>query len=432
MAHTDLADEIIDSLNFCVIDLETTGGNHSRDKIIEIGMVKMQGTEVFAEKSFLINPNMPIPDFIQKLTGISQNDVADAPVIKDVIHEVIDFIDTDIIVAHNTSFDVPFLNSTLKRLGFEPLENRVICTNVMTKHLIPEILNSNLNYMSRLFKINHTNAHRASDDALATAKLLSTYLEIFKMKGLKKVNQLYYPRNKFELDRIHFSQDTPVTEISELIKKQSSSLLVTAKGERGIILAAIPIEDPSTEYKFAEKILNKVDWKMVTLRLINPYLETLFQFCNHYQKHSEEIREEIKNYLSERFRVDEVKVKIEKLDFLMGHHIISDQVMVYSFLNLNNNTKAIFKIPAQKKKLYQHLMAQINRFENNQKGKRKVQIPEELTALMESYLTANLVKEDLLYLDRKDIKKEREHTLKTIEVFVDNFNNLSEFPTKHL
>ena len=135
--------DIIESLRFCVIDLETTGGNHSKDKIIEIGMVKMEGTKITDKKSFLINPNMIIPDFIQKLTGISQKDVADAQKIDDVIDEVLEFRDDDIIIAHNTSFDVPFLNSSLKRLGKDPLENKVLCTNVMTKHHIPEILNSN-------------------------------------------------------------------------------------------------------------------------------------------------------------------------------------------------------------------------------------------------------------------------------------------------
>lgn len=427
-----LGNKIIESLSFCVIDLETTGGNHSKDKIIEIGMVKMEGTTVTDKKGFLINPKMTIPDFIQKLTGISQKDVADAQIIDDVIEEVLEFIDDDIIVAHNTSFDVPFLNSTLKRLGRDPLENKVICTNVMTKHLIPEILNSNLNYMSRLFKISHTNAHRASDDALATAKLLAVYLEIFRDKGLKKINQLYYPRNKFELDRTHFSSDSSLKQITDLIKKQSSSILITAKGERGVILAAIPLEDPKTEYKFAEKILKKLDWEMITLKLINPYIESLFHFCNHYLKHSEEVRSEILEYLSKRFEVKESIVDLQKLDFIVGHHLIQDQVMVFSFLNLSNTTKAIFKIPAQKKKLYQHLTGQINRFETNQKGKRKVMLHEDLIPLVESYLTFTREKQNLLYLDRKDIKKEKDHTLKTIEMFVDKFTNLSEFPTKHL
>ena len=140
--NTESSHEIIENLNFCVIDLETTGGNHAKDKIIEVGMVKLNGTKITETKSFLINPEMQIPDFIQKLTGISQKSVKSADIIENLIDEIVEFIDDDILVAHNTSFDVPFLNGTLRKLDRPELENRVICTNVMTKHLIPEILNS--------------------------------------------------------------------------------------------------------------------------------------------------------------------------------------------------------------------------------------------------------------------------------------------------
>ena len=176
--------ELLKGLSFCVIDLETTGGNHENDQIIEIGMVRVSGLEVCDEKNFLIDPEMRIPDFIQKLTSIRQKDVEGCPKIEEVIEEIIDFIGDDIIVAHNISFDLPFLNSVLKRLGRPELENRNLCTNVMTKHMIPEIMSSNLNYMSQLFEIDHSKAHRAYDDARATAKLLLEFLDIFIKKGI--------------------------------------------------------------------------------------------------------------------------------------------------------------------------------------------------------------------------------------------------------
>jgi DNA polymerase-3 subunit alpha (Gram-positive type) len=426
--------KIISELCFCVIDLETTGGNHSKDKIIEIGMVKIENIEVTESKSFLINPETIIPDFIQKLTGISQKDVKSAPIIDDVIEQIIEFIGDDIIVAHNTSFDVPFLNGVLKKLKRPELENNVICTNVMTKHLLPEILNSNLNYMSRLFKIDHNNAHRASDDALATAKLLIIYLNIFISKGLKKVNQLYYPRNKFELDRIHFSKKTPEKEISETLKSLNSSVVITVKGDRGLILATIPLEDPGDEFEFALGILSKLDWNIVTLRLINPMLEGLFQFNNHYMKYPEDVRNEIREYLENKYKSNKQTTSLDRLDFILAHHLIEDQVIAYSFLNLNTNLRAIFKIPAQKKKIYQFLLNQINKFEGHQKGKRKHLIHQDLTGLIESFLTLEKEKENqtYLYIDRKDIKKDKENSIKIIEGFVGKYNNRSKFPTTHL
>ena len=115
--------ELINNLSFCVFDLETTGGNHHSDKIIEIGLVKVENFKIVDEIAFLVKPEVHIPEFIQKLTSIKDSDVDGAPVIEDVIDEILDFMGDSILVAHNTSFDIPFFNSVLKRLGKEELKN---------------------------------------------------------------------------------------------------------------------------------------------------------------------------------------------------------------------------------------------------------------------------------------------------------------------
>jgi DNA polymerase III epsilon subunit family exonuclease len=117
--------QLLESLSFCIIDLETTGGNQQTDKIIEIGMVRVENLKILEEKEFLINPEIQIPDFIQKLTGISHKDVEDAHKIEQVISEIVEFIGDSIVVAHNISFDIPFLNSVLRRLGMNEIKNKV-------------------------------------------------------------------------------------------------------------------------------------------------------------------------------------------------------------------------------------------------------------------------------------------------------------------
>lgn len=427
------SEEIIDSLSFCVIDLETTGGNHQKDKIIEIGMVRVKERKITEKKSFLINPETVIPDFIQKLTKISQASVKDSPIIEDVIDDIISFIGDDIIVAHNTSFDVPFLNGTILNLGREKLQNKVICTNVMTKHLIPEILSSNLNYMSRLFNINHSKAHRAHDDALATAKLLIIYLSVFVSKGIKKVNQLYYPRNKFELDRAHFDQGQSNNEILQFLQTKTSSCLVIIKGDRGLILAVIPLESPQDECDIVQEVLEDLNWQIITVKLLKPFIEGLFQFNNHFYKYPEETREKILTYLTQRYSVPYPPAKkLERYDFILCHHLVSDQIMVYSFFNLNTSTKNIFKVPAQNKKLYQHLTSQISRFENQQKGRRKHLIHKELVPLTESFLALSMKQNRYLSLDRKSIRQDKESTMQLIESFARDDINKHHFPTYHL
>ena len=425
---------LVDDLSFCVIDLETTGGNPKKDRIIEVGMVRVRNRKIAEQKSFLINPLIQIPDFIQRLTRITQKSVKDSPLIEDVIDEIIKFIGEDIIVAHNTSFDVPFLNGTLKNLSKSELENKVICTNVMTKHLIPEILNSNLNYMSRLFNIGHSKAHRAHDDALATAHLLIIYLSIFTEKGIKKVNQLYYPRNKFELDRVHFNSEQSSNEdIISFIKDKETSYLLTIKGERGLILAVIPLETPSLETQIVADVLIDLDWTMITIKLLKPFLEGLFQFNNHFYKYPEETRKKLLDYLTEKYpaKDDDIK-KIEQYDFVLAHHLVTDQVIAYSFLNLNTNTKHLFKIPAQKKKLYQYLYNQMNRFETNQKGRKKHLIHAELVPLIENFLNRNKGESKYLLLDRKTVRQEKDQSISVIESFVKDDINDFNFPTIHL
>ena len=73
--------DFLKSLSFCIIDLETTGGNHTYDKIIEIGLVKVVNLEIVDELSFLVEPEIPIPDFIQKLTSITHKKLEGAPLI---------------------------------------------------------------------------------------------------------------------------------------------------------------------------------------------------------------------------------------------------------------------------------------------------------------------------------------------------------------
>lgn len=426
--------ELIKELSFCVIDLETTGGNHDTDKIIEIGMVRIENLKISADKNYLIDPEIIIPDFIQKLTTIKQKDVKGKPKIEDVLNEIIDFIGDDIIVAHNTSFDVPFLNSVLRRNGKEELKNRVICTNVMTKHMIPEIMNSNLNYMSQLFNIGHANAHRAYDDAIATAKLLLKYLDIFIDKGIKKVNQLYYPRNKFELDRIHFEKDTDHQTIIDKIKKNSTSMLLTFKGKRGLILGVFPVEKPEEEMQMITELIKEIDWEILTIRLIKPFIEGLFQFNNHFMKYPDHIRNKILTYLEKRYLTKDIpkEVNVNAMDFVVCHHLIREQFIVYSFLHLNTNTKAIFKFPAQKKKMLQYLNSQVNRFENNQKGRRKNLLHEQVIPLVESYLATHRGSNRYLFFSRKTLKDSKDGIFTIFESFSKENKDNYHFPSASL
>jgi DNA polymerase-3 subunit epsilon len=426
--------ELVDSLDFCVIDLETTGGNPKVDQIIEIGLVKIKSRKIVETKNYLINPEMDIPEFIQKLTSIKQADIVDCPPIEDVIDEIMDFIGDTILVAHNTSFDVPFLNGILKKLNKPQLENKVLCTNVMTKYLIPEIMNSNLNYMSQLFKIDHFKAHRAIEDAKATAHLLLKYLDIFIEKKIRKVNQLYYPRNKFELDRIHINKGTDINEVLKIVDNLKSPVVLSFKGEQGVLLATLPLESPGEDKKFIKELCEKIDWQILTLKLVGPFFEGLLQLNSHFLKIPQTNQDLILGYLTSKYKLDanaDAKV-LNEFDFVIAPHLVTNQLTVYSFLNLNTKNQLIFKFPGHKKKFLQYMKNQIARFEKNAKGRRKNNIIKPLVPLFVHYLN-NMKENDKYLISKSKAYKERpQDELNRIEKFLLSFPNLYDFPATHL
>jgi DNA polymerase-3 subunit epsilon len=426
--------ELLSSLRFCVIDLETTGGNPDTEKIIEIGMVKIENRKLIEERSFLINPNKEIPDFVQKLTGIRKADVEHSPRIEEVIDEIIQFIGDCILVAHNTSFDIPFLNGVLKKLQRPSLENKVICTNIMTKYMIPDIMSSNLNYMSSIFGIPHSQAHRAIEDARATAMLLLKYMEIFESKNIKKINQLYYPRNKFELDRAIIEASEGLQKVFDIITKIEKPCVLTIKGENGVILTILPLKCPKNELLELKVYLSEFRWAQIHIRLCGPFIEGLFFLNANFIKIPEVYRIKTIEYLRANHKLSPAPNLLDEHDFVVTPHLINGQFIVYSFLNFSPYSQLIFKFPAHKKKLHQFLLGQVTRFEIQQKGKKKAFIQNDIRDIFLSLFYESLQKEPKVYLSLRanEIKDEKKYYLDKIEKLsmesADNYN----FPSNHL
>lgn len=426
-------DELLRSLNFCVIDLETTGGNFETEKIIEVGMVRVENRKITEERNFLINPDKEIPEFVQKLTGIKKSDVSHAPKIEEVIDEIREFIGDSILVAHNTSFDVPFINGVLKQLGRPTLDNKVICTNIMTKYMIPEIMSSNLNYMSSIFGISHSHAHRAVEDARATANLLLKYLEIFEKKNIRKVNQLYYPRNKFELDRLIFEPKDGLEKVFEALGTINRPCLLTVKGDNGVILSILPVKNPASELENLKNYLVEFRWSQINIRLCGPFMEGLFFLNNNFIKIPEVYRKKTLDYLKAHHPIMKVELK-DDFDFIITPHLISGQFIVWSFLNFNTYSQLVFKYPSHKKKLHQFLLGQINRYENQQKGKRKAFIQNDLREVFLSIFYQSLNETEGLYLKIRldEIKSEKKPYQDKLEKLAEVFPDPYQFPTNYL
>ncbi len=429
--------ELLSNLTFCVFDLETTGGNHDNDKIIEIGLVKIKNLEIVDEQQFLINPEIDIPGFIQKLTSIHPKDLVDSPTVEEVIDEVIEFMGDSVLVAHNTSFDVPFLNSVLEKLGKPQLKNRVVCTNLMTKFLIPGIMNSNLAYMSMMFGIKHNHVHRAIGDARATACLLINYLHFFIEKKIKKVNQIYYPKNKFELDRSHFIKEEHKTStICKTIEEIKSPLIIMLKGDQGLLLTTIPINSPSKELPFIKKCLKETPWTSMTIRLLGSFFEALLFFNQHFTKSQKEYVEPVLSYLSKIHLKDKDEAVVdffEEYDFIFGKHIVREQFTSYSLLNFSVRNQLIFRFPTHKKKLSQFINMNIKKHSKN-KAAKKNNIQKELMLLINSFLTTELQNKSkhYLFLKLEDIIASNRDFNKKIETYTKRSPRNINYPKEHI
>ena len=170
--HRRLAATDLWSCSFAVVDIETTGSIPGSDGVTEIAIVGVEeGRIVRAWRSF-VNPCAPIPAFITQLTGISDEMVADAPPIRELLSKIVETIGDGVLVGHNVRFDAGFIDFELRRHGHAPLSNPKVDTLALARRTIVEVANYKLGTLTRELGFDVERHHRALADARATAELL--------------------------------------------------------------------------------------------------------------------------------------------------------------------------------------------------------------------------------------------------------------------
>ena len=168
-----------EEMDFVVFDLETTGLNNRKDRIVEIGAIKYSQGEVVNKMNYLINPGIDIPPVASSIHGIYKKDIADKPYIDSILPEFIQLIKGSVLVAHNASFDVGFIRKALGRSEMDVPEIRVLDTIKLSKKAWPGRKSYSQKNLAAFLSIDVKNAHRAEDDCRVC-------LEILK-KGLEKI-----------------------------------------------------------------------------------------------------------------------------------------------------------------------------------------------------------------------------------------------------
>ncbi|MFN5444442.1 MAG: exonuclease domain-containing protein [Crocinitomicaceae bacterium] len=190
-------------MQYVIIDIETTGGNPKNSKITEIAMYKVENNQVIDEFVTLVNPEIPIPYFIVRLTGISDQMVRNAPTFPEIAKKIIDFTEGCIFVAHNVGFDYSMVRAEFKSLGYT-YARPTLCTVKLGRVIIPGHKSYSLGNITKDLGIYIDGRHRAGGDAFATVQLF----QLLHTKSIEIVQRMI-SRNEHSKD-LHpkFDQET--------------------------------------------------------------------------------------------------------------------------------------------------------------------------------------------------------------------------------
>jgi DNA polymerase-3 subunit epsilon len=171
----------LEACRFAVVDVETTGVRAFRgDRIIEVAVVMLDGTVAFHS---LVNPGIPIPQFVAGLTGIHAEMVRTAPPFDAIVDGLLAALQGCVFVAHNARFDWAFVSTEIERAKGLLLQGPRLCTVRLARRLLPDLPRRNLDTVSDHFGIEIEQRHRAVGDAVAAAKCLQRLLKLAQGNG---------------------------------------------------------------------------------------------------------------------------------------------------------------------------------------------------------------------------------------------------------
>lgn len=211
-SFADLGEALV-TVDFCVVDLETTGTGKDA-AITEIGAARVCGGEVVGEFQTLVDPQRPIPSEISALTGITRSMVRDAPTLASVLPAFLEFSRGCVMVAHNAGFDMGFLRRGCEALGYAWRPRQVIDTLALARQIIPrgEVSNYRLGTLAAHVGATTTPTHRALDDVRATVDVLHYLVARVGNRGVTTLEELVAmmrPVSATRRERAPWAKDLP-------------------------------------------------------------------------------------------------------------------------------------------------------------------------------------------------------------------------------
>ncbi len=184
-------DPLLDEAAFVVFDLETTGLSAQRDRICEIGAVRVQALELVDSFQSLVNPGVALPGPVERLTGLRTAELRRAPPVRKVLPRFLAFAGDDLLVAHNAGFDQRFLERELLVREGRRLSQPPLCTAALARRLLEGRLRKvGLASLAHFFGVGTSPCHRALPDAEATAEVLLCLIGLAQELGARRLSEL--------------------------------------------------------------------------------------------------------------------------------------------------------------------------------------------------------------------------------------------------
>lgn len=224
---------------YTVIDIETTGLDPEYDEIIEIGGLKVSNGEIIDEFCSLVKPSCKIPEFIENLTGITNQMVKEAPSIKKVLPRFIDFIGDSILVAYNAHFDINFIYDNYLTMSGIQFRNDFIDVLRISRRAYPELSNHKLGTLAEYLDVTNIPKHRSIADCYVCNEVL------IKSKNYVLENKINLKVHPYKLDvksilpqTAEFNPDHPLFNkvcvftgtLNKFLRKEAMQIVVNLGG----------------------------------------------------------------------------------------------------------------------------------------------------------------------------------------------------------
>jgi DNA polymerase III epsilon subunit family exonuclease len=262
-----------------VVDIETTGLDYTREKIIEFAGVRLENGKIKEEFQTLINPKQHIRKSSIAIHGITEDMVADAPTEEEIMPKILEFIGDYPIIAHNAIFDWSFINEASLRLYSKGIDNARIDSQEMFKEIYPELPSHGLKLMSEVFKTDFENHHRAMADAYVLARIYPKLQKLYLQKYDWQTKQLENVEYLFErFLRIQQAVSTMQSELQDL--KSVFKLYFEQGGEsitaqNGDILVYQSKQSFGYDFSKIKDILEEVGALEKAVRINNGFIDRL-------------------------------------------------------------------------------------------------------------------------------------------------------------